>query len=169
MRQKYYSNIKHLESDISKETEERNIKNPTEIGEIIKIKPKSETIYLAALTNLNKNGVVEKSNFKDIQDCLTNLWQYIGESGNYGHIIIPLIGSGRTRINKTRIYIAKAIVRSFTAAISERKICEKLTICISPSDYRRHEINIDELNEFIKHYCCFTEFSDNSKPTGTPL
>ena len=169
MCQKYYSNIEHLESDVSKALNKEKNQNP-EIGDIIKIKLGSKNIYLIALTKLNNSDVVEKSKFKDIQDCLINLWQYIGTKGDCGHIVIPLIGSGRTRINKTRTDIAKEIIRSFTAAISERKICEKLTICIHPSDYQKHEINIKELSDFIKYSCLFTEFSDNSKePVGTSM
>ena len=168
MCQKYYSNIEHLDSDISKALKENVQKS--KIGNVIKIKPSSEIFYLIALTNLNENGVVTESKFEDLQVCLVNLWQYIGNRGNYGHIIIPLVGSGRARINKNRIDIAKAIIRSFTAAISERKFCEKLTICIYPSDYQKHEINIEELSDFIQYSCLFTEFSDSlKKPVGTPI
>ncbi len=170
MRHKYYSDdIQRLKDDVSKALKEENILNP-EIGSIIKITPKNETIYLIALTELNDKGVVKNSSFTNVEKCLMKLWQYIGEKGNYNHIVIPLIGSGRARINKNRLDIAKEIVRSFVPSIIEKKFCEKLTICIFPSDYKKHKIDIEELREFIEYKCKFTEFSESSaKSIGTPL
>ena len=167
---KYYSNPDHLKSDVIKALEKEDISCPSEIGKVIKLKvTNDENIYLIALTKLNKDGNVDKASFLNIQNSLANLWQYIGRKGEYGHLIIHLIGSGRARINKKRINIAKEIVRSFVAAISEEKICEKLTICISFEDYKHNKIDIDELNDFIKCICFHTKFADNSTQDGTPI
>ena len=168
MLKKYYSNSDHLKLDIKGSLQD--IQRPVDIGQILKIKPENETIYLIALTKLNDKGNVTNSNVQDIQKCLNRLWQFIGESGDYGHIVIPLIGTGRARISINRIDVVKEIIRSFTAAISERKFCEKLTICISPKDYKKHNINLNEIYQFIEFSCKFTEFSKNlNPPIGTKL
>ncbi|MCK6594436.1 MAG: DUF6430 domain-containing protein, partial [Bacteriovoracaceae bacterium] len=101
-----------------------------------------------------------------IQNSLYSLWQYLHTKGNYGHIIIPLLGTGLARINKSRIDVAKEIIKSFSAAISQGKLCEKLTICISPDDYLKHQLDIDELNEYIQHICKFTNITTSSNGNG---
>ena len=98
------------------------------------------------------------------------MWQFISEYGQYGEIVIPIIGFGLGCVNKIRNELVREIVKSFTASISEKKFCEKLTICISPNDFLKHKVDLNEIDEFIKYHCKFTEFADNSEPrVGTSI
>lgn len=156
---KYFSNTANLEALMAASLARDSLQVPTSIGAVTSLTHEDTTYYLVALTNFNTFGTVTNSSFDDVQTSLNNIWQYIAEKGHGGEIVIPLVGSGLSRINKNRVEIAKEIVRSFTAAISQGKFCNKLTICILPKDMFEYQLDLLELKEFIQHTCKFTEFS----------
>ena len=73
-------------------------------------------------------------------------------------VIIPLIGSGYSRLPEKRDILAKEIIKSFVAACATKKICEKFTLVISPEDYRKHDLNLYELGQYLRYICHYTEF-----------
>lgn len=178
---KHYDNVTHLDLDIErslvgrdgKELQEKTIgkKKQYKVGAISKLRAKDETFYLLAIADLNKDGVAQTT-FENIKISLAELWEYIGNSGNMEQIVIPLVGSGRCRLPQTRNIFAKEIIKSFIAACSYRKLCEKLTIVISPYDYKQHDIDLYELGEYLRYQCKYTEFylsednSDSSRLRG---
>ena len=170
MLKKYYNNHEYLEADIKKSLLKSNLEKPTEIGVTILINP-DQVFYLVALTELNEHGVVKKCTFNNVSKCLNCLWQYIGTVGSLGEITIPLLGTGMTRLNVKRIKVAQEIAKSFTAAIAnDKKFAEKLTICISPEDFIKYQVDLKELDGFIKHICKYTKFNEKSKmPLGKEL
>lgn len=166
----HYSNPEHLEHDINQYLERMNLALPVDIGTVIPLDQSGSKFYLVASNELNDHGHVHKSSFENIQACLNELWRYVEIAGSFNDIVIPLLGSGMTKINKPRIDFAKEIIKSFSAAISQSKICERLTICIHPKDFKNHSINVKELEEFIKYTCKFKEFDNNlGKQSGSPI
>ena len=167
---KYYQSISHLDHDLetalcdhSFETlsDQRQGKNRRyRIGTIVQLKPNNETIYLIAIADINEHGIAQ-STFDNVKICLAEIWEYIGSRGDLQPIAIPLIGSGRARLTQKRDEITKEIIKSFIAACSTKKFCEKLTIVISPSDYDK--LDFYELGEFLNYICKYTEFRDHGE------
>lgn len=67
-------------------------------------------------------------------------------------IVIPVLGSGFSKVEVPR-EIIKEIIKSFTAASLSKKFTEKLTIVIHPEDYINFDMNISEIHEFLKYQC----------------
>ena len=170
--QKYYdSNMDHLDGDLQTELEEKvseslpddrkgkKLRYPS--GTVVRLNPKNQTCYLVAVANMNKNGVAQTS-FEEVKVALAEVWSFIIQNGEMEPIVIPIIGTGRGRVKEKREQIAKEILKSFVAACAEVKFCEKLTVVISPTDYRTHCIDLTELGNYLRAICLYTEF----KTTG---
>jgi len=141
----------------------KNKKYP--IGTTVRLDHQNRIFYLLAIANINEYGVAS-STYDDFRQALACLWYFIGKKGLKGNIAIPVIGSGFTRLPQKRELIIKEIIKSFIAACSEATFCDKLTIVITPKDISKHNINIEELKEFILYICKYTEFSNNSDKIG---
>lgn len=167
--QRYYDSVKHLDADIDRllvqknaETVPGKLRGKTaryEIGTTLRLKPKGHTFYLVAIAHMNEQGVAH-STFDNIKTSLASLWEYMGREsvGGLEPIAIPILGSGNTRLTETRQVIAREIINSFIAACASRKFCEKFILAISPDDYRKHQIDLYELRDFVQHVCRYTEF-----------
>ncbi|CAB5498247.1 hypothetical protein THERMOT_839, partial [Bathymodiolus thermophilus thioautotrophic gill symbiont] len=119
----------------------------------------SNTIEEGASSNAVKEGdsVNEygkpNGKFENLQVCLESLWCYIGEKGHMNRLIMPVLGSGKTGINTSRIKILKEIIFSFVAMTREQKITEELVICIHPSDISNNNLDIYELIDYLRCQC----------------
>lgn len=177
---KYYKDITHLDSDLTKSlsaetpiqvlnrSESKN--NQYQIGTVAKIThPISKPVwnpwanesdfrsYWLALADVNEFGK-PTSSLENLQESLIALWEYIATKGHLENLVIPILGSGRTGINEKRDRLLQEIVFSFVAFASEKKVSgnkltEKLTIAIHPSDLLAHKINFNELVGFIEYTC----------------
>lgn len=164
---KFYSDdIAQLDSDLERLLRELAFEQLAEprlgkskrypIGTTLKLNKEEKTFYLVAIANLNEHGTVETS-FENIQESLSALWKKIESVGNVEPVIIPLVGSGRCRLKQSRTDFAKEIINSFIVACCDKKLCEKLIIVISPEDYRKYDIDLYQLNEYLKCKCTFPE------------
>ena len=176
----YHGDVGHLDHDLEKHLENQEFtliedtrkgkKKRYEIGTVVKLQPKGRVTYLVAVADMNEHGVATGSLEKMIE-CLGTLWHYIGEQGELGHLIVPVLGTGRARINVSREVMIREIIHSFIAAHSENKFCEKMTIAISESDYRMYEIDLQQLGCFLRHNCKYTDFkkkTDTGKGKAIP-
>ena len=166
----YYDAVEHLNTDLenSLQSEEftkiydnrKGKANKYANGTVAKIKPRGRVVYLVAIADMNEHGNASSSRERVLQ-ALSKLWQYIGERGDMGEIAVPILGTGRSRITGTRREeMIREIIRSFIAASSERKFCDKLTIVISEKDYRHYEIDLDDLGRYLYHCCRYTHLHD---------
>ena len=152
---RYYDKVEHLDSEL-----EDALKNeePTaveesigkskryEIGTVVKVIPRDQVVYLVAITDMDKNGKVS-SHPEDVLKSLAKLWHYVRMQGGYGPLVIPVLGTGRARGQVKREQMVREIIRSFIAACAEEKFCEKLTVVVSEDDYRKHNIDLQELGK----------------------
>lgn len=154
----YYDETDHFNHDLEKALKNergsliQNIgerENRYEFGTVVKISPKQQIIYLLAIDELNEEGGASSS-LESVRQSLTNLWRYIGNRGDPGHLIIPAIGTKSAGIQVPRDVMTTEIITSFIGATySERKFCEKLTIVIYEKDYREQNINLQELGNYL--------------------
>ena len=172
--EEYYDSVEHLDHDLERELanqkftlledNRRGKRKRYEIGTVVELQPKGQVAYWIAIADTNEHGVPAGS-FEKIVECLGRLWHHIGEQGELGHLIVPILGTGRARINISREAMIREIIHSFIAARSEKKFCEKLTIVISPKDYRESDIDLHELEKFLRHLCKYTDLK-NETDTG---
>lgn len=163
----YYSGKEeHLETDIAKKIKVSH--SPFDIGTTIEINQKSKTFYLLVNSVKKTNNRVESS-IDDFLLSLTKLWTYIAlESGRNSVISIPLISTahGRTT-NINRETAIKEIIESYIDASKSLNITDRLIISIHPDDLNKGNIDLDELDDFLRFSCRhykITTFSD--KPEG---
>jgi hypothetical protein len=132
------------------------------IGTVVRLNPKGRTAYFVAIADINEHGVAEGS-FERLQVSLAELWVYVGSRGLKERLVMPVLGTGFSRLPQTREQVVREIVKSFIAACSERVFADRLTIVLSPKDVAEHKISLDELSAFLGHVCLYTEFSAGTR------
>jgi len=137
-------------------------------GTCARLSPKDRTAYFVAIADINEHGIAS-SHIEALKDSLSHLWVFIGTRGTKEPLIIPILGTGFSRLSQTREEIVHEIIRSFIAACSERTFADSLTIAIAPQDVAKHSISLDCLGAFLAHECRYASFGNNSRPAiGTP-
>lgn len=132
------------------------------IGTTVRLNPKGRRAYFVAIADINEHGVAEGS-FEKLRVALAELWVHVGSRGLKEPLIMPVLGTGFTRLSQTRAEVVREIVKSFVAACSERVFVDRLTIVISPTDMTKHRLSLDELGAFLNHMCIYTDFSGGSR------
>ena len=105
---------------------------------------------------------------------LNELWVYLSESASKEDFIIPLIGTGNGRLEMSREEVFKEIVLSFITSLSSKNYADSLTICIHPTDLKRHDLDLVELAAFTNAKVTFQEYKfnnedgQNTMPLTTP-
>ena len=170
----YHKKVEYLDHDLEEQLKNQKFtlmedsrkgkKKRYELGTVVKLKPENQVTYLVAVADMNEHGVATGS-FKKMIECLGKLWHYIGEQGELGHLVVPVLGTGRARINVPREDMIREIIKSFISACSEKRFSEKLTIVISESDYRKYKIDLEELGNYLRHHCKYTVLK-NKEDTG---
>jgi len=173
--QKFYKNTTHLDSDIAKALEcaccieenydKKGKNNIYEIGTVARLSIDKRNIYFLAIANMSNSGTASTT-YENLQNSLAKLWDYIGEHGDISPLVTSVLGTGLARLEMPREEIIKEIIKSFIAANSSKRFTERLTIVIHPSDYSKYDINIKELNEFLKLQCRYAHFKSNKEPGG---
>lgn len=138
------------------------------LGTVVKLSPKNRTGYFVAIAHINEHGVAS-STFEALKESLGELWLFVGQRGLKEPLVVPVLGSGFTRLAPPRQVIVQEIIKSFIAACSERTFCEKLTIVLAENDVIKHQIHLEGLHNYLHHICTYTEFaSSTSERLGTP-
>lgn len=170
---RYYNRQhQHLDVDIAASLKDRVAGVPTNgklvgkqteypIGTVAAVKATSpkgaRRGYLVAIATLSSGGRASGTK-EDLLQAMNALWVHVGEYGDIEPLRVPLLGTGYTRLTEQRSEIVHALIDSFVVACSERRFCEDLTIVISPHDYRKHHINLDELGKYLMHVCKYTPY-----------
>jgi hypothetical protein len=173
--QQYYDNTRYLDNDLDEalknvtitETNSNKIgKNKVyEIGTVAKITKNNKDAYFVAMASINEHGNAY-STFENLQNSLVKLWDFIGYRGGIEPLAIPLLGTGFSRIEVPREKIIKEIIKSFIAACATKRFSEKLSIVIHPKDYQRYDLNLVDLNDFLKYECKYVQFKNNRDSGG---
>src|SRR5262249_45212037 len=71
------------------------------IGTVAKVMAHGQNFYLLAMAELNEHGTA-KSSGEDVERALDGLWDFIATKGELGEIVVPLIGTGRGRVELSR-------------------------------------------------------------------
>lgn len=87
---------------------------------------------------------------------------YLSECASKEDFIIPLIGTGNGRLQMGREKVFKEIVLSFISSLSSKNYADSLTVCIHPSDLKRHDLDILKLAEFTNAKVTYQEYRFNN-------
>ncbi len=156
----------HLATDISKRID--STLSPYDIGTTVEVEQNGKLFYLLVNSRKKQNNRVESS-VDDFLLSLSKLWTYIAlESGRNSVVTIPLISTSHGRItNINRATAIKEIIESYIDTSKTLNISDKLVISIHPDDLKKGNINLDDIDDFLKFSCRhykITTFSD--KPEG---
>ena len=156
---RYYDRVRHLDDELEKSlqaekytTDQSKPKKDRryEIGTVAKVFPRDQLAYFVAIAELNSSGVAYSS-LDNVRESLSKLWLYIRRHGELERLVVPVIGTGRARIDVPRHVMVKEIIRSFIdARYSGSKFCENLTIVIHEDDYRHHDMELQEFGDYIR-------------------
>ena len=139
------------------------------LGTVVRLNPKRRTGYFLAIAHINEHGVASGT-FEDLKQSLGQLWVFVGQRGVKEPLIMPVLGSGFTRLTPPRQVIVQEIIKSFIAACSETTFCDKLTIVLGENDVPKHQIDLGALGDYLYHVCTYTEFALNrGERVGTPV
>lgn len=164
----YSGKEEHLASDIYSKID---LSKTHDIGTTIEIDQKDKTFYLLVNSKKKENNRVE-STVDDFLLSLSKLWTYIAlESGRNNVVTIPLISTNHGRIaNLNRATAIKEIIQSYIDNSKHLNIADKLIISIHPDDLNKGNINLDEIDEYLRFSCKhyrMTKFSP--KPEGEEI
>jgi hypothetical protein len=138
------------------------------IGSVVRLRPKDRTGYLLAIADINEHGTSSGS-FEKLKQALAEFWVFVGSRGEKEPLVIPVLGTGFTRLPQSRQLVVQEIIKSFVVACAERVFCDNLTIVLREADVLEKEINFSSLGEYLKYVCRYTPFSDRSADrVGTP-
>lgn len=152
--QKYYAGKdEHLRADVAAKIELGKAHN---IGTTIEVEQNGRKFYLVVNSIKKENNRV-KSEIDDFILALNGLWQYIAlESSRDKSVTIPLINTQHGRDSYlSRASAVKEIIHSYIQLSKSFNICEKLIISINPDDLRKGNIDLDELDDYLKYSCKF--------------
>jgi len=165
----YYSDKEdHLQNDIEKLTkcDEKHT-----IGTVVEIEQSNKKFYLLANSHKKENNRVE-STVEDFLVSLDFLWKYIAlESGRDKIVTIPLISTQHGRITGlNRKKAIKEIIHSYVESSKKINICDKLIVSIYPSAVTEWEIDLDEIDDFLKLSCLhYRMITFNKKVEGKEI
>ena len=125
------------------------------IGTVASVTSSGTRGYLVAIASLNAERVAATTR-EDVLGALPYLWEYIRSSGTVDPLCCPILGSGASRLTTPREELVREIIKSFVASTRVGKLCEHLTIAISPEDCRRFQINLEALGRFLEHECTYS-------------
>jgi Domain of unknown function (DUF6430) len=118
------------------------------IGTVAKVMTHGQNYYLLAMADLNEHGTA-KSSVEDVERALDGLWDFIVTKGELGDAVVPLIGTGRGRVQLPRKKMIERIAQSFAYASRERKFANKLTIVIHRDDAKNYDLNLFEVRDYL--------------------
>lgn len=140
------------------------------IGTVSKITYDKKHYYFVAIADINEYGKTFNTKFENIQASLEGIWRQLESRGHLETLAIPLIGTGKAGIkDATREKVIKEIVFSFIASAQERKITERLEICIHPSDLEHNDLQLQELDEYLRYMCKYRYKQEVSTIEGVAL
>ncbi len=126
-----------------------------DIGTVATVRSVGRTAHMIAVARINEYGTASSSR-DDILQALGKLWHYVGQRGELEPLAIPVLGTGRSRVLIPREEMIREIIKSFVAACSEKRFCDKLVIVVSEDDYHKHQMNLQELGNYLSHICRYT-------------
>lgn len=118
------------------------------LGTVAKVSAGGKLFYMLAMANLNEHGNARLDE-RDFHTVLHGLWTFLKDHGELGDVHIPIIGSGRGRIQIPRQKLIEQIAQSFADASRDIKIANKLVIVVPQRDVDEHSLNLFQIRDYL--------------------
>lgn len=125
---------------------------PFPMGTTVPITTHGKTFYLTAMAELNEQGNASTTP-DNVKRAMDGLWEHVRVAGELQELAVPVIGTGRGRLQLSRKKMIAMIADSFVKASGENKFTDRLVIVIRPEDASKFEVNLydvkDHLNQVL--------------------
>ena len=118
------------------------------IGTVAIVTTAGRNFYFVAMSRLNDHGTAQSS-LRDIEDALDGLWRFVAEQGELRRLVMPLMGTGRGRINLPRKKMVERIAQSFADASKDKIFSNQLVIVVRPQDADNFGVNLFEVRDYL--------------------
>ena len=118
------------------------------VGTVARVFANGQNFYFVAMSDINEYGTAQSS-VAYIDIALEKLWTYMAERGELGDVVVPLMGTGRGRVELPRKKMVERIAQSFANASRDKRFSNKLVIVVYPGDVERFGINLFEVRDYL--------------------
>lgn len=118
------------------------------LGTVAKVSAEGKFFYLLAMADLNEKGTARTDEGK-LDRILDGLWTALREQGELGEIYVPVIGTGRGRLQMPRQKLIERIAQSFVDASREGKLAERLIIMATERDAQTYHLNLFQVRDYL--------------------
>jgi hypothetical protein len=118
------------------------------IGTVAEVSASGKNFYLVAMSHMNESG----NAYFDIgilDEALEKLWANMTSKGEFGDIVMPLIGTGRGRVALPRKKVIERIAQSFADASRDHIFSNKLIIVVRPEDASKFSLNLFQVRDYL--------------------
>jgi hypothetical protein len=119
-----------------------------EMGTVARVHAHGKDFYFVAMSHMNEHGNAETT-LEDVDKTLNKLWKYMSEKGELGDLVMPIMGTGRGRLELPRKKMVERIAQSFAYASRDRIFSTKLIIVVFPGDAKKFAINLFEVRDYL--------------------
>lgn len=123
---------------------------PYPIGTTIPITTHGKTFYFNAMSELNEQGNASTT-LQHVKDALKGLWQHVRDAGELQELAVPLVGTGRGRLNLPRNKMIELIAESFVEASNQGAFSDHLVIVVRPDDAAKFQVNLHDIKDHLRH------------------
>lgn len=123
--------------------------SPYPMGTTIPITTHGKTFYFTTMADLNEQGNAFTT-IDNIREALDGLWNHVREAGELQELAVPVIGTGRGRLQLSRKKMITLIAESFVKASEQNKFTDKLVIVIRPEDSYNFGVNLYDIKDNLK-------------------
>ena len=145
----YTGNQAELIDDIKAVLAETNGVAPYPLGTVVPITTHAKTFYLLAMAELNEHGNAVSTD-DGVMSALDGLWSFVRDQGELQEIAVPIIGTGRGRLQTPKRKIIEQIASSFVRASADGKISDRLVIVVREEDAMGAEYNLWDIKDHLK-------------------
>ncbi len=103
-----------------------------EIGTVARLDVRSRRYLLAVLTHTDLDSLAASATVEDLWTCLEGVWKAIREHSNGRPAVMPLLGSGLSKIGLPATRLIEIILISFVYHTKMGKIADKVTLLLPP-------------------------------------
>lgn len=121
---------------------------PFSMGTTIPVTTHGKTFYFTVMADLNEHGNAFTT-VENIKQALVGLWEHVRQSGELQELAVPVMGTGRGRLQVTRKKMIAIIAESFLKASESGKFTDKLVIVIRPEDASNFGVNLYDIKDHL--------------------
>ena len=148
--EKYHNNYEILDDRVNSK------KRRYPIGSVAKITKNKTHYYFLAMSDVTAKGKPENVTMQTIYNALTGLWDYLDNGEHAEPIALPVIGTGRGRLQDGSLEsVIQTTILSFISATENDFIAKNLTICIYPPSLKDSKVSWLDLCNQLKSICLF--------------